>query len=164
MLDRGVDGYVEYVKFMLAGRTLKEAFVGEVVDMGGDRAPVRFPLFGGPNEGVLINPVPDVALLKPLIMIVEVVSRVLSLLMVVLTTSGVDVGEVRPPVPGVVLLETFVVLVHELMNSLPEAVLLKPLTMLFDIVSRVVPLLMMVADTIGVDGGEIRPPVPLAAV
>ena len=160
MLDGEAVGYVECVKFMLGGGTLKEAFVREVVDIGGDKAPVRFPLFGGPNEGELINPVPDAVLLEPLIIVVEVVSRVLPVLMVVMTTSEVDVGDVRSPVPGAVLLETFVVFIQELMNPVPEAVLLEPLTMLVDIVTEVVPLLMIVAVSIGVDGGDTRPPVP----
>jgi len=164
MLDDGAVGYVEYVKFMLRGGTTEEAFVGEVADVGGDKAPVRFPLFGGPNEGELINPVPDAVLLKPLMMLVEIVSRVLPLLVVVMTTSWVDVGDVRPPVPEMVLLETFVVLVRELMNPVPEAVLLEPLMTLVDVVSRVVPLLMIVVVTRWVDGGDTTPPVPDAVL
>jgi hypothetical protein len=91
MLDGGTVGYVEYVEFMLRGGTPKETFVGEVV---GPKEPVRFPLFGGPNEGELINPVPDAVLLEPLIMIVEVVSTVLPLLMKVMIASEIDVGDV----------------------------------------------------------------------
>src|SRR5947208_3387686 len=102
---------------MLRGGTLEETFVGEVV--GGDKKPVRFPLFGGPNEGELINPVPDAVLLEPLIMLVEVVARVLPLLVVIMIASEVNVGDVRPTVPGMVLLEVFV---QEPMNPVPEAV------------------------------------------
>jgi len=144
---------------MLRGGTLEETFVGEVV--GGDKKPVRFPLFGGPNEGELINPVPDAVLLEPLIMLVEVVARVLPLLVVIMIASEVNVGDVRPTVPGMVLLEVFI---QEPMNPVPEAVLLEPLMMLVKVVSRVLPLVMMV--TIDVDGlgglvGEsvITPPV-----
>jgi hypothetical protein len=157
MLDDGAVGYVKNVKFMLEGGALEEAFVREVIDKGGTKLPVRFPLFGGPNEGELTNPVPHVVLLEPLIMLVEVVSRVLPLLMVVMITSEIDVGDVGPPVPE---METFAVLVQELMNPVPEAVLLEPLMMLVDVVSRVVPLLMIVGPTIVVDGGDMRPPAP----
>jgi hypothetical protein len=162
MLDGVAVGYVENVKFMLGSGMPEVAFARKVVDVDGDKAPVRFPLFGGPNEGELINPVPDAVLLKPLMMLVEVVSRVVPLLVVVMTTSWVDVGDVKPPVPRVVVLERFVVLVQELMDPVPEAVLLEPLMMLVDVVSRVVPLLMIVAVTIEVDGGDTRPPVPNA--
>ena len=162
MLDGGAVRYVGSVEFMLRGGTLEEAFVGEVV--GGDKKPVRFPLFGGPNEGELINPVPDAVLLEPLIMLVEVVARVLPLLVIAMIASEVNVGDVRPTAPAVVLLKTFEVFVQGPMNPVPEAVLLEPLMMLVKVVSRMLPLVMMVA--IGVDelGGlvgvsVITPPV-----
>lgn len=159
MLDGGRVGYVEYVEFMLRDGTLEEAFVGEV---GGPKEPVRFPLFGGPNEGELINPVPDAVLLEPLMVLVNVISTVLQLLVIVVVISEVDVSDVRLPVPR--MLETLVVLVQGLTNPVPDAVLLEPLMMLVDIVSRVVSLLMIVAVRIGVDIGDTKPPVPVAAV